>query len=79
MDGQAQLGNKLLVYVSSCLAGRGYPDGQIPGQRVHEVKLAVLSALTAVHSKNAEDSERPYPHLRLEPGSRGGEWMLWAG
>ena len=64
MDGQAQLGNKLLVYVSSCLAGRGYPDGHIPAQRVHEVKLAVLSALTAVHSKNAADSERPYPHLR---------------
>ncbi|KAF0302552.1 Vacuolar protein sorting-associated protein 8 [Amphibalanus amphitrite] len=64
MDGQAQLGNKLLVYISSCLAGRGYPSGQIPSERVHEVKLAVLSALTAVHSKNAADTERPYPHLR---------------
>ncbi|XP_037068487.1 vacuolar protein sorting-associated protein 8 homolog [Pollicipes pollicipes] len=57
MDGQAQLGNKLLVYISSCLAGRGYPAGQIPAERVHDVKLAVLSALTAVHSKNAADAE----------------------
>ncbi|XP_037068491.1 vacuolar protein sorting-associated protein 8 homolog [Pollicipes pollicipes] len=64
MDGQAQLGNKLLVYISSCLAGRGYPAGQIPAERVHDVKLAVLSALTAVHSKNAADAEPPYPHLR---------------
>lgn len=52
------------MYVSCCLAGRGYPAGVVPPRLVHKVKLGVLSTLTSVHSQDAADSEPPYPHLR---------------
>ena len=31
---QIRLGNKLLVYISCCLAGRAYPYGDIPKEKV---------------------------------------------
>lgn len=39
--GDRSLGNNLLVYISSCLAGRGYPSGEIAEEMVSTVKHEV--------------------------------------
>ncbi|QQP42012.1 hypothetical protein FKW44_016550 [Caligus rogercresseyi] len=59
-----ELGNKLLVYVSCCLAGRAYPYGDIEESFVNDVKCRVYSVLTALHTKGAPDDEAFYPYLR---------------
>ncbi|KAH8274274.1 hypothetical protein KR026_002590 [Drosophila bipectinata] len=61
---ETDLGNCLLVYVSSCLAGRGYPSGDIPADQVQQVKHDVLRCLTSQHSKENAGDELPYPYLR---------------
>nr|CAD7256761.1 unnamed protein product [Timema shepardi] len=61
---QIALGNKLLVYISCCLAGRAYPAGNIPEQDIQNVKYEVFKCLTCLHSKDASDSESSYPYLR---------------
>ncbi|XP_037952335.1 vacuolar protein sorting-associated protein 8 homolog [Teleopsis dalmanni] len=61
---QPDLGNCLLVYISSCLAGRGYPSGEIDIESVQNVKHDVLRCLTSLHSANSEQEELPYPYLR---------------
>nr|CAD7425885.1 unnamed protein product [Timema monikensis] len=61
---QIALGNKLLVYISCCLAGRAYPAGDIPAQDIQNVKYEVFKCLTCLHSKDASDSESSYPYLR---------------
>ncbi|EDV51150.1 vacuolar protein sorting-associated protein 8 homolog [Drosophila erecta] len=61
---ETDLGNCLLVYVSSCLAGRGYPTGEIPVELVHQVKHDVLRCLTSQQSKENAGDELPYPYLR---------------
>jgi vacuolar protein sorting-associated protein 8 len=58
------LGNCVLVYISSCLAGRGYPTGEIEPIMVPTVKHEVLRCLTVPHSKSAGDDELMYPYLR---------------
>lgn len=58
------LGNCLLVYISSCLAGRGYPQGDIPEDLIQNVKHDVLRCLTSLHSTTSEPNELPYPYLR---------------
>ncbi|XP_005184957.2 vacuolar protein sorting-associated protein 8 homolog [Musca domestica] len=58
------LGNCLLVYISSCLAGRGYPQGDIPEELIQNVKHDVLRCLTSLHSTTSEPNEMPYPYLR---------------
>lgn len=63
-DGDRSLGNNLLVYISSCLAGRGYPTGEIAEEMVTTVKHEIMRALTAPHSLRAADNELPYPFLR---------------
>eukprot|EP00090_Calanus_glacialis_P010435 TRINITY_DN18820_c0_g1_i1.p1 TRINITY_DN18820_c0_g1~~TRINITY_DN18820_c0_g1_i1.p1 ORF type:complete len:1423 (-),score=489.80 TRINITY_DN18820_c0_g1_i1:146-4273(-) len=68
-DGQVKLGNKLLVYISQCLAGRAYPWGDIPKDQVKQVKYDVYSTITLLRSRQipAEGEEGstppPYPHL----------------
>ncbi|CAB4059908.1 VPS8 [Lepeophtheirus salmonis] len=59
-----ELGNKILVYVSCCLAGRAYPYGDIEESSVSEVKYRVYSILTALHTKSAPNEESFYPYLR---------------
>lgn len=44
-DGDRSLGNNLLVYISSSLAGRGYPTGEIAEEMVSTVKHEVRSFL----------------------------------
>ncbi|XP_063702348.1 vacuolar protein sorting-associated protein 8 homolog [Culicoides brevitarsis] len=64
INSQPNLGNHLLVYISSCLAGRGYPTGEIPENLVQNVKHDVLRCLTASHSVQSNDNELPYPYMR---------------
>lgn len=61
---EPNLGNHLLVYISSCLAGRGYPTGEITANLVQNVKHDVLRCLTAYHSVQSNDNELPYPYMR---------------
>jgi len=61
---QVQLGNKILVYISCCLAGRAYPRGNIPVNQVAIVKDQVLNCVTALHTSSPRDAEPAYPHLR---------------
>ncbi|CAB3370067.1 Hypothetical predicted protein [Cloeon dipterum] len=62
---QVTLGNKLLVYVSCCLAGRAYPRrGDVPQHLQPQVKHELLKCLTAMHSRAPTDSEPPHPYLR---------------
>lgn len=58
------LGNHLLVYVSSCLAGRGYPTGELAADVAKQAKHDVLRTLTVIHSSRATDQELKYPYLR---------------
>lgn len=39
--GDRTLGNNILVYISSCLAGRGYPNGDIQPEMITTVKHEV--------------------------------------
>ncbi|XP_017773798.1 PREDICTED: vacuolar protein sorting-associated protein 8 homolog isoform X2 [Nicrophorus vespilloides] len=58
------LGNTLLVYISACLAGLGYPKGSIPKDEILRVKFDVLRCLEALHSVSAREDEQTYPYLR---------------
>lgn len=62
---QITLGNKILVYISCCLAGRGYPYGDVPADLVQTVKQRVFQCVTCQHSLNAKDTEKAYPYLRV--------------
>lgn len=62
-DSQMMLGNKLLVYISCCLAGRGYPHGDIDPSRVASVKAEVFQCITALHGAGADD-DSIFPYLK---------------
>lgn len=64
LQDNSDLGNALLVYISSCLAGRAYPTGDIPQDDVQNVKHDVLRCLTSQHSQNSNANEQSYPYLR---------------
>ncbi|XP_057657195.1 vacuolar protein sorting-associated protein 8 homolog isoform X2 [Diorhabda carinulata] len=59
-----KLGNILLVYVSSCFAGLGYPSGNIPEEEVPRVKHDILRCLETTHSIKGQKDELAYPYLR---------------
>ncbi|ESO93558.1 hypothetical protein LOTGIDRAFT_215952 [Lottia gigantea] len=61
---QIKLGNKLLVYISCCLAGRAYPLGDIPTDHIEDVKNKVFECITCLHTKKPGSEEPTYPHLR---------------
>jgi len=65
-DSQVVLGNKLLVYVSCCLAGRAYPYGNISPNFVEKVQTNIFQLITSLHSRNSIDSEKGFPYLRSE-------------
>ncbi|KAM4698795.1 vacuolar protein sorting-associated protein 8 homolog [Rhinophrynus dorsalis] len=63
-DEQVVMGNKLLVYISSSLAGRAYPLGDIPEDLVPLVKNQVFEFLIRLHSPEAPREEEVYPYIR---------------
>lgn len=48
--GDRTLGNNILVYISSCLAGRGYPSGDIPENMLSTVKHDVSIVKLCIES-----------------------------
>uniref|UniRef100_A0A8C1T666 VPS8 subunit of CORVET complex n=1 Tax=Cyprinus carpio TaxID=7962 RepID=A0A8C1T666_CYPCA len=58
------MGNKMLVYISCCLAGRAYPLGDIPEDLVPQVKNQVFEFLIRLHSVEAAQEEEVYPYIR---------------
>ncbi|XP_055358754.1 vacuolar protein sorting-associated protein 8 homolog isoform X2 [Betta splendens] len=58
------MGNKLLVYISCCLAGRAYPLGDIPEDLVVQVKNQVFEFLIHLHSANSSEEEEVFPFIR---------------
>lgn len=65
-----RLGNTMLVYVSSCLAGLGYPNGTIAEADVAKVKHDVLRCLETVHSVKSNESKYPYLRALLKYNMR---------
>ncbi|XP_051787223.1 vacuolar protein sorting-associated protein 8 homolog [Erpetoichthys calabaricus] len=63
-DDKVTMGNKLLVYISCCLAGRAYPLGDIPEDLVGLVKNQVFEFLIRLHSPEASPDEEVYPYIR---------------
>uniref|UniRef100_A0A8C3TFZ7 Vacuolar protein sorting-associated protein 8 homolog n=1 Tax=Chelydra serpentina TaxID=8475 RepID=A0A8C3TFZ7_CHESE len=64
LDEKVVMGNKLLVYISCCLAGRAYPLGDIPEDLVPLVKNQVFEFLIRLHSAEASADEEVYPYVR---------------
>ena len=59
-----RLGNKLLVYISQCLAGRAYFHGEIPAERVKQAKYDVYSTITLLSARDSSrEEDTSYPHL----------------
>ncbi|XP_029925871.1 vacuolar protein sorting-associated protein 8 homolog isoform X5 [Myripristis murdjan] len=63
-DEQVVMGNKLLVYISCCLAGRAYPLGDIPEDLVAQVKNQVFEFLIRLHSADSSEEEEVFPFIR---------------
>ncbi|XP_043991714.1 vacuolar protein sorting-associated protein 8 homolog isoform X1 [Gambusia affinis] len=57
------MGNKLLVYISCCLAGRAYPIGDIPEDLVVQVKYQVFEFLIRLHSGDSSQKEEVFPFI----------------
>ncbi|XP_034079092.1 vacuolar protein sorting-associated protein 8 homolog isoform X4 [Gymnodraco acuticeps] len=63
-DEEVVMGNKLLVYISCCLAGRAYPLGDIPEDLVVQVKNQVFEFLIRRHSGDSLEKEELFPIIR---------------
>ncbi|XP_034465327.1 vacuolar protein sorting-associated protein 8 homolog isoform X1 [Hippoglossus hippoglossus] len=63
-DEEVVMGNKLLVYISCCLAGRAYPLGDIPEDLVIQVKNQVFEFLIRLHSADWSEEEEVFPFIR---------------
>ncbi|XP_061600704.1 vacuolar protein sorting-associated protein 8 homolog isoform X1 [Cololabis saira] len=62
-DKDVVMGNKLLVYISCCLAGRAYPLGDIPEDLVVQVKNQVFEFLIRLHSGDSSEEEEVFPFI----------------
>uniref|UniRef100_A0A3B5B9C1 VPS8 subunit of CORVET complex n=1 Tax=Stegastes partitus TaxID=144197 RepID=A0A3B5B9C1_9TELE len=62
-DEDVVMGNKLLVYISCCLAGRAYPIGDIPEDLVVQVKHQVFEFLIRLHSADSSEEEEVFPFI----------------
>ncbi|KAK7901808.1 hypothetical protein WMY93_018577 [Mugilogobius chulae] len=63
-DEEVIMGNKVLVYISCCLAGRAYPRGDIPEDLVTQVKNQVFDFLIRLHSADSTEEEDVFPFIR---------------
>lgn len=63
-DEEVVMGNKVLVYISCCLAGRAYPLGDIPEDLVMQVKNQVFDFLIRLHSADSTEEEELFPFIR---------------
>ncbi|XP_053731744.1 vacuolar protein sorting-associated protein 8 homolog [Synchiropus splendidus] len=64
-DEEVEVGNKLLVYISCCLAGRAYPLGNISEDLVVQVKNQVFDFLIRLHSAETSSSEEQlFPYIQ---------------
>lgn len=63
-DEEVIMGNKVLVYISCCLAGRAYPLGDIPEDLVTQVKNQVFDFLIRLHSTDSTEEEAVFPFIR---------------
>lgn len=63
-DEEVIMGNKVLVYISCCLAGRAYPLGDIPEDLVTQVKNQVFDFLIRLHSADSTEEEAVFPYIR---------------
>ncbi|XP_055018746.1 vacuolar protein sorting-associated protein 8 homolog [Boleophthalmus pectinirostris] len=63
-DEEVIMGNKVLVYISCCLAGRAYPLGDIPEDLVTQVKNQVFDFLIRLHSADSTEEEDVFPFIR---------------
>jgi hypothetical protein len=63
-DAEIACGNKILLYLSCCLAGRAFPYGQLPPELVDVVPLETYKFMISIRSKDPNNEER-FPNLRL--------------
>ncbi|KAM9726368.1 vacuolar protein sorting-associated protein 8 homolog isoform 2-T2 [Menidia menidia] len=63
-DEAVVMGNKLLVYISCCLAGRAYPLGDIPEDLVLQIKNQVFDFLIRLHSADSSEEEGVFPFIQ---------------
>lgn len=65
-DFEIALGNKVLLYLSCCLAGRVFPYGsQLPSELVDVVPIETYKFMVSVRSKDPSKQNERFPHLRL--------------
>lgn len=62
-DDQVLLGNKLLVYISCCLAGRAYPHGELAADLAPSVKRDVFQCISVLRPLG-DDLGDTFPYLR---------------
>ena len=58
-----EVGYKLLLYISYCLAGRAFPTGDIPSRQVRRVKWEVYKPIVA-RKGDREDEKDTFPFTR---------------
>ncbi|CAI5446978.1 unnamed protein product [Caenorhabditis angaria] len=63
-DNQIECGNRLLLYLNCCLAGRAYPIGSLPKNGETTVPLEIYRCITSLRGKDGKTEEN-YPYLRL--------------
>lgn len=67
-DFEIEQGNKLLLYLNCCLAGRAYPFGNLPENMVDIVPIETYKFLVQLKNRNVENYEinlESFPNLRL--------------
>ncbi|VDM43800.1 unnamed protein product [Toxocara canis] len=64
-DCEVAQGNKLLLYLQCCLAGRAYPFGSLSNDLVSTLPLQVYRCLVSLKGKDGAAAQVTYPYLRL--------------
>uniref|UniRef100_A0A0M3IMQ5 Vps8 domain-containing protein n=1 Tax=Ascaris lumbricoides TaxID=6252 RepID=A0A0M3IMQ5_ASCLU len=58
-------GNKLLLYLQCCLAGRAYPFGSLPDGLERTLPLQVYRCVVSLKGKDGNAAQTTFPYLRL--------------